>query len=163
MGPSFESEPAYPDISGYHLALLHTDGEKRTPQQRTALRNLQQQTDRRVKELQKKIGGGGLESYATQRSFPEGSVFLKTFGQPERMSPCLCDRSNEPTLDQALQLLNGRHVFDRVQESVSRFRGMDGEQLVNELYLSAFSRYPTEKEFQAATTAAERLRLAIFS
>ncbi len=150
-GPNFESEPAYPDISGYHLALLHTDGEKRTPQQRTALRNLQQQTDRRVKELQKKIGGGGLESYATQRSFPEGSVFLKTFGQPERMSPCLCDRSNEPTLDQALQLLNGRHVFDRVQESVSRFRGMDGEQLVNELYLSAFSRYPTEKEFQAAT------------
>ncbi len=101
--------------------------------------------------MQKKIGGGGLESYATQRSFPEGSVFLKTFGQPERMSPCLCDRSNEPTLDQALQLLNGRHVFDRVQESVSRFRGMDGEQLVNELYLSAFSRYPTEKEFQAAT------------
>ena len=46
-------------------------------------------------------------AYATQRLTPEQSQFLMAFGQPKRESPCACERADEPTVDQALQLLNG--------------------------------------------------------
>ena len=46
-------------------------------------------------------------AYATQRLTPEQSPFLVAFGQPKREGPCACERADEPTVDQALQLLNG--------------------------------------------------------
>ena len=35
-----------------------------------------------------------------------GNHFLKVFGQPQRESPCECERSDDPKLTQALQLIN---------------------------------------------------------
>ena len=63
----------------------------------------------------------------------------------------MCERSSEPTLDQALQLLNGRRVHDQVNKSVTRFSKLEDSALVAELYLVAFSRVPTAGERAAAT------------
>ena len=83
--------------------------------------------------------------YATLRLLPERSDFLRAFGQPKRESPCACERTDEPTVDQSLQLLNGAFVASRVS-ATSRYAGLGDEQLTEELYLAAFSRLPTDGE-----------------
>ena len=90
-------------------------------------------------------------TYATQRFFPENTEFLKAFGQPKRESACTCERSSEPTVDQALQMLNGTLVFSRVgKDAVTRY-GPHKEAFVEELYLAALSRPPTATERAAVS------------
>lgn len=84
--------------------------------------------------------------YATQRPLPEGTEFLRAFGQPKRESPCACERTDEPTVDQALQLLNGGLVADRVRAAGARYASLTDEKLTEELYLAAFARFPTADE-----------------
>ena len=106
------------------------------------------QSQKRVAALQKDLQrlNQRLE-YATQRPFPAHTAFLRAFGQPERTSPCACDRSSEPTLDQALQMLNGRHVHDKINRSVNRYRKIkEPLALAEELYLVALSRKPRPAE-----------------
>ena len=91
---------------------------------------------------------GDRTKFATQRPLPDQTEFLRAFGQPKRETPCACERASEPTLDQALQLLNGKQVFGQVNASVSRFGKLDDDALIDELYLAAFSRAPTD--FEAA-------------
>jgi hypothetical protein len=71
---------------------------------------------------------------------------LKAFGQPERLSPCACERSDEPTLEQALQILNGQHVFQQIDTSDQAYTALDDAQLIKILYLTAYSRFPKEEE-----------------
>src|SRR5262249_28350848 len=40
--------------------------------------------------------------------------FLKAFGQPGRELSCECERGGEPSLAQALQLINGKTVHDKL-------------------------------------------------
>jgi hypothetical protein len=89
---------------------------------------------------------GDRTKFATQRLLPEQTEFLKAFGQPKRETPCACERAREPTLDQALELLNGKQVFGQVQASHSRFGKLEDEMLIDNLYLAAFSRRPTDFE-----------------
>src|SRR5262249_51539803 len=90
--------------------------------------------------------------------FEINSMFLKSFGMPERLSNCACERTQETSLPAILQLVNG--------ESIQRqLRARDGpiEQLlqqklppakmVEKLFLASLSRYPT------ATERAELVRL----
>lgn len=85
-----------------------------------------------------------------------GSVdFLKVFGQPERQSVCECERGDETSLGQALQLLNGEFLHRRLTSDSNRFRQMlqDGRphaEIVRELYLRALCREPAPQELQAA-------------
>ncbi|HEY7426201.1 MAG TPA: DUF1549 and DUF1553 domain-containing protein [Gemmataceae bacterium] len=81
--------------------------------------------------------------------------FLKVFGRPERISACECERNHEPSVAQVLHLLNApeihaklSHEGGRVAKLVKR-QPADGP-LVEELYLTFFSRLPQEKERQAA-------------
>jgi hypothetical protein len=81
--------------------------------------------------------------------------FLKTFGRPERLSACACERGGDPSVAQVLHLLNGPemqaklgHEAGAVARLVRRFA--DDGPLVEELYLSFFSRYPSDKEKAAA-------------
>lgn len=87
---------------------------------------------------------------ATQRAWPEQSDFLKAFGQPERITPCTCERSGEPTLEQSLQLLNGPFVDDQIRGSAEQLQGLDDEHHIQELYWTAFSRPPTREENHTA-------------
>jgi hypothetical protein len=88
-------------------------------------------------------------------SFP--SYFLDVFGRPQRISACECERVSEANLAQALHLLNS----DEVQQKLSRPGGRadamvaatdkrpDAEK-VDELFMWAFGRKPTDEQRQVA-------------
>jgi len=83
--------------------------------------------------------------------------FLKTFGRPDRNLTCECEREKEPTLLQALALIGGRNLDDRLRNDSGRLAEIaqsakpDAE-VVDELYLSAFARFPSTKEKQGWLT-----------
>jgi hypothetical protein len=107
--------------------------------------------DKKVKSLRQAIERLELRTdWATQRLVPERSDFLKAFGQPERKTACACERSDEPTVDQELQLLNGHRVTDALNTAVRRYAALKDDALVDELYLSAFARTPTAVERKTA-------------
>jgi len=83
-----------------------------------------------------------------------GDRFLKTFGKPERLLACECERSNETTLSQAFMLIGG-DLNERLQRPDNRLArllesGRTLEQIVDELYWAALSRPPTGAEHAAA-------------
>src|SRR5262249_45442532 len=41
------------------------------------------------------------------------SPFLESFGRPERLNTCSCERSSEPSMAQALHLANGSTINDK--------------------------------------------------
>ena len=124
----------------------------RTGPERTRLVAWKQDSSKLVQLLRGKLKTlQARAAYATQRTVPQQTEFLKAFGQPERTSPCACERSSEPTLDQALQMLNGKTVLDEVNRARSRFEALGDEKLVEELYLAALCRPPRERELRTAT------------
>jgi len=79
------------------------------------------------------------------------NYFLNVFGRPARESVCTCDRRNEPTLAQALHLINGNTFTQAFESGSSRItERVNAEtsipEIVNELYLAAYSRTPREDE-----------------
>ena len=85
-------------------------------------------------------------SYHTQRPFPEQSQFAEAFGQPKRETACACERSSDPTLDQALNLLNGNETQQASTNGAGHYAKLDDAKLCEELYLSTFARLPTDAE-----------------
>jgi len=89
---------------------------------------------------------------ATQ--IPDPSVdhpFLRAFGQPNRDLPCECERSNDPSLTQVLELINGTLVTEKITSSQNCLsalleREQDDGAIVTELYLRTLSRFPTQEE-----------------
>ena len=56
---------------------------------------------------------------------PDGEIqnsFLKAFGQPARELPCECERDSEANLGQALQLVGGAPLHDKLREPKNRHR-----------------------------------------
>ena len=93
--------------------------------------------------------------------------FLRTFGRPERILTCECERSNEPSMVQVLHLMNGDTVNAKLEAKGNRIdqalaAGTPDAEIVDDAYLSALMRFPTEAEKSgvlqvlAATPAAER-------
>jgi hypothetical protein len=78
------------------------------------------------------------------------TYFLTTFGRATRETPCSCEVKMEPTLSQALHLLNGATVNDKIKQgglipkllSTRKFP----EERITELYIRTFSRKPTKDE-----------------
>ncbi len=82
-------------------------------------------------------------------------AFLKVFGQPAREMACQCERASDANLSQALQMINGDLVHAKLRHGSNRFRravkqGRSNEQIVEELYLAAYSRRPSPLERKAA-------------
>jgi hypothetical protein len=103
-----------------------------------------------------KFAGMPAGSRAVQ--LPDGEVnhpFLKTFGQPARELACECERESDSNLAQALQLINGPTVNDKLRAPTNRVgtllakKMQDGE-ILEQLYLATLSRLPNEAEFKAA-------------
>jgi hypothetical protein len=107
-------------------------------------------------------GFGGLptDKHAPNRaimlpdeSFP--SYFLDVFGRPQRISACECERVSEANLAQALHLLNSDEVQGKLARGGGRADKMardtrpDSEK-VDELFLWAFARKPTEEQRNVA-------------
>ena len=100
---------------------------------------------------------------------PTDHYFLKIFGQPQREMACQCERSNESNLSQALQMINGPVVHNKLRDNNGRIPQLlaankPNEEIITELYMSALSRKPADGEMQAALkhigAAADR-RLAL--
>ncbi len=77
--------------------------------------------------------------------------FLKVFGQPERQSVCECDRGDDSSLGQALELLNGSFVNQLLTDGSNRLHrsirsGQPTNEIIIELYRLALSRHPSESE-----------------
>jgi hypothetical protein len=86
---------------------------------------------------------------------PADNYFLKIFGQPQREMACQCERSNESNLSQALQMINGPVVHNKLRDANGRIAklvaaGKPDEEIINELYLSALCRRPVAAEIEAA-------------
>ncbi len=81
------------------------------------------------------------------------SDFLKTFGRPERILTCECERSDEPSMTQVLHILNGETLLQKLEAKDNRLSkqleaNLPPEQLADELFLAALSRFPTDRERQ---------------
>lgn len=104
-------------------------------------------TDTQVKFPNLPLGASALQ-VADGKS---GIYFLDVFGRPPRDSVCACGRTNEPTLAQSLHLINGDTVNAAIRKSGSRLDQMLAEEkapeaIIEELYLAAFARPPSEEE-----------------
>ena len=81
--------------------------------------------------------------------------FLDLFGRPPRESPCECERSSTVSLGQALNLINGAMTNDTVSDPKGHIAKLmktnpDERKIVEEMYLAAWCRIPTEIEVKKA-------------
>jgi hypothetical protein len=88
-------------------------------------------------------------------ALPDGSVtssFLELFGRPARDTGLDAERNNRPTAGQRLHLLNSGHVQRKLEQgqlpslAVGTKKPRD---VVDNLYLTILSRYPTPEELAA--------------
>ena len=86
------------------------------------------------------------------------SYFFRIFGRPVRATVCECERSNEPSIAQALHLLNAPEIFEKISHRHGHVRklaasDMSPAEMIDELYLSTLSRYPTSAEKELMLSA----------
>jgi hypothetical protein len=107
-----------------------------------------------VTQTKNKFQGMPLGSRATQ--IADGNTtnyFLKTFGRSSRTSVCSCEVKQEPNLSQALHLLNGDTVSEKIKKGnlVGKWinAGDSDLQIVRRLYLRTISREPSDDELRS--------------
>ena len=79
------------------------------------------------------------------------SYFLKTFGRPLRTITCECERSGQPSMVQVLHISNGDTFNEKLRAKDNHLAkmlaaGKSNEEILEEVYLAALSRFPTETE-----------------
>tara|TARA_B100000029_G_scaffold186128_1_gene183492 strand:- start:403 stop:1452 length:1050 start_codon:yes stop_codon:yes gene_type:complete len=98
------------------------------------------------------------------------SRFLSTFGRPERVITCECERSDEPSMVQVLHIVNGSTLNEKLRSKTNRISrwmaaGWPDYRIVESIYLASLSRYPTNREMSetlkifADTPAGDRREL----
>jgi len=114
-----------------------------------------------VTETKDKFRGLPVGARATQIADGGTSTyFLSTFGRAPRTTVCACDAKTDPTLSQALHLINGATINRKITQGglVKRMldQGRAPEQGIESLYIRCLSRKPTAEEQQklAQTVAA---------
>jgi hypothetical protein len=86
------------------------------------------------------------------------SNFLKTFGRNQRRITCECERSDESSIIQVLNLNNGNMLNDKLAEKGSvvdqlmALHSNDYGALVKSAYARCLSRYPTQTEQERLVT-----------
>src|SRR5262249_54463788 len=89
------------------------------------------------------------------------SYFMSIFGRPQRLQTSVSERQQDPTLPQALHVINGTTLNGKLAAAAGTIEKlakapMTDEAVVDELYLAAYSRRPTADE--RARGAAELTR-----
>ncbi|AMV39380.1 DUF1549 and DUF1553 domain-containing protein [Planctomyces sp. SH-PL62] len=109
-----------------------------------------------VTNTKDKFGGLPLGARAVQIADGNSSTyFLTTFGRATRETPCSCEVKMEPTLSQALHLLNGDTVNAKIKQGGVLDEVMKdnpaAEDRIADLYLRCLSRRPTPDELAKLT------------
>jgi hypothetical protein len=110
-----------------------------------------------VTDTKNKFRGLPLGARAVQIADGNTSTyFLTTFGRASRETACSCEVKMEPNLSQALHLLNGDTLHEKISSGgvVKSMleSGQSPELVIDELYMRTLTRHPTEKE-QSQLTA----------
>ena len=92
------------------------------------------------------------------------SYFFRIFGRPVRASVCECERSNEPSISQALHLINSPEIQAKLTAENGTARRwaaskLKPDEIIDEMFLSTVSRFPRPKEralFREVFTTTER-------
>ncbi|HEV3341232.1 MAG TPA: DUF1549 domain-containing protein [Pirellulales bacterium] len=87
--------------------------------------------------------------------------FLVLFGKPPRLLTCECERSTEPTLGQAFQLVSGPTINDLLTREGNRLSGLISSgkspvEIVEELFLWSLARFPTADESRSIVAYLEQ-------
>ncbi|HUR56023.1 MAG TPA: DUF1553 domain-containing protein, partial [Gemmataceae bacterium] len=86
------------------------------------------------------------------------SDFLDAFGRPNASADPPCERERDSSVVQALHLMNSTRLMGKIANEKGRAARLAASdktpgQIVEELYLAAYSRLPTEEEMSIATGA----------
>jgi len=86
------------------------------------------------------------------------SYFFRIFGKPQRVSVCECERGNEPSIVQALYLMNSTETMAKISHRHGRAielanSTLSDDKIIEELYLAALSRFPRDEELALMRTA----------
>ncbi len=90
------------------------------------------------------------------------SLFLDTFGRPDLNQDPPCYRTSETSVVQALHLMNAPQLHTKLSHPDGRVAqlaasGRSPNDLVEELYLLTYSRFPTARERETAEKVFERI------
>ncbi|GIW98164.1 MAG: surface protein [Pirellulaceae bacterium] len=85
------------------------------------------------------IADGGTSNY-----------FLTTFGRSPRDTVCECEASTDPSLSQALHLINGNTTQGKISQGklVATWldQGLSVEEIIDRIYVRCLTRHPTKRE-----------------
>ncbi len=106
-----------------------------------------------VTEIQEKFQGLPLGSRAVQIADGQASnYFLSSFGRSPRTTACAGEATTEPTLSQALHMINGDTLTRKIGESKRLQKQLDAgqkpAQVVETIYMACLSRKPSPDEMQ---------------
>ena len=92
------------------------------------------------------------------------SLFLTSFGRPERILCDAAERSTVPSIAQALHVINGDTLNKKLSATegfpaLAVKLGLSDSRLLDNLYLSAYSRYPTQDEKSPVLQALQQARV----
>lgn len=106
-----------------------------------------------VTDTQNKFKGLPLGARAVQIADGNTSdYFLTTFGRATRTTVCSCEVKMDPSLSQALHLMNGPTVTNKIEQGgvVKEMAeaGKSPDQIIEEIYVRALTRKPTAEEMK---------------
>lgn len=96
-------------------------------------------------------------SRASRKQSGGADRFLKTFGKPERLLACECERSAETSLNQALVFVGNPGLAELLADDTNRLKrllesGQSDTDMITDLFWTALSRDPTPEEQSSLLT-----------
>jgi WD40 repeat protein len=87
-----------------------------------------------------------------------GSEFMDAFGRPNSSSDCPCERDTKPSVVQALHMMNANDLQVKLTHAEGRAKRLASserttKEILTELYLAAYNRFPTPEELSLASRA----------
>ena len=86
------------------------------------------------------------------------SYFLRSFGRPDRLATCECERTSLPSMAQALHMANGDTLNVKLSAKDNRIDQLladkaSDQKIIEDVFLSALSRLPTATESKLLTAS----------